>query len=113
MAGFLFGIIGGAYTYFAGVKLSHVMSKITRSNTPNSDVRNYLTSQFIHDNLRYLEGDILTIVDAVAADHDQREAIKSLVRQQFGKKHDWFSTASRFTEQDSTLIKEGLLIPIH
>lgn len=45
----------------------------------------------IHAQLRFLEGRLLTIVEAAIADQAQREAVKSLVRGEIAQTYNAFS----------------------
>lgn len=43
----------------------------------------------VDSRLRFLEGKVLTIVDAAFSDREQRKAVKDLTRQQFREQQKW------------------------
>lgn len=52
--------------------------------------RNAIKFGFINQNLSHLLGQILTVIDATM-EGEKRDATKSLIRDYFSKKQDWFS----------------------
>ena len=70
-------------------KSSTVTDSNKRGATADSNPFNY--ADMLDAQVRFLEGDLLTIVDATEADAEKREAMKSLVRKAVRERFNYMS----------------------
>ena len=81
--------------------------------TIKQEEKNYFKAQYLYDMLSHLQGEILTTIDASFGDKEQREAVKSLVRNQFNDKFTWVVNASICDPYEgSANIEDSTLVPI-
>ncbi len=74
------------------------------------DEKNLFSFMFAKENIQHLEGRMLTIIDAVIADKEQRKSVKDLVRNEFGNKYDWLWEAAYMVNVNTDY--EHSIIPI-
>lgn len=65
------------------------MSKVQLSENQIKREEAYETFGFFYTQISFLEGKLLTVVDASYSDREQREAIKSLVKKEVRSWGDW------------------------
>ena len=56
----------------------------------------------VHTQLSYVEGEVLTHVDAAFSDIEQRKAFKSLMRTLFKQRHNWFDELAYGSERSQS-----------
>ena len=71
---------------------------------------NYFDYFFVKDNFTHMEGRMLTIVESVLSDKEQRKAVKDLVKNEFANKYNWIFEAAHLVDVDTDY--EHSIIPI-
>lgn len=74
------------------------------------EAKNTLTFEFIKSNIQELEGQMLTLIDAVIEDKERRKATKDLARRAFSEKYDWLWEATYIVDVDENYSHQ--IIPI-
>ncbi len=72
--------------------------------------KNLFSFMFAKQNIQHLEGRMLSIIDAVIVDKQQRKSVKDLVRNEFSNKYDWLWEAAYMVNVDVDYAHE--IIPI-
>jgi len=54
----------------------------------NYQEQNYITYEGVKAQIQYLQGQILTLIEATTADKEQRQATKDIANRYFNKRHD-------------------------
>lgn len=70
--------------------------------------QNYLTEQGVKSQIQYLQGQILTLIEATVADKEQREATKDIANRYFNKRLDvvFKITHEELTQGDNDFSKK-------
>jgi len=95
------------YTYYAGVKLRYVM-KVENYEVPDKESGveiepiNHFNYLFVKGIVQDLQGKMLTTVEALISDPEQRKASKDLVRDMFHTKLNWLFESAHFIDVDTS-----------
>ena len=54
----------------------------------NYEEQNYLTYEGVKAQIKYVQGEILTLIEASISDKEQRQALKDIANRNFGKRLD-------------------------
>lgn len=65
------------------------MSKVQLTESQQKKEEAYETFGFFYTQISFLEGKLLTVVDASYSDREQREAVKSLIKKEVRTWGDW------------------------
>jgi len=74
-----------------------------------SDTVSAFKSELVVSNLSDLLGKVLTVIDASLPDSTQNKSIKDLIKNEFGRKQDWFYESSQIQMEEDKEDRAGTL----
>ena len=66
----------------------------------------------IQSQVRFLQGKVLTVIDAISAEREQKKAIKDLIKNAFSQQLNWLYELCGYPEDANLMeVEEGMLPP--